>query len=42
MKKEIPSLKGIKHQKAKKKYLFLLQLCKKNCSLEDPVYLDRS
>ena len=41
MEKEILYLTGKKRERAKQKYLQLLRSCGKNCSLEQPLYLDR-
>lgn len=34
-------LKGKKRDKARRKYLELLISCKKECGLEEPIYLER-
>ncbi len=41
MEKEILYFRGKRRFQARRKYLHLLHLCKKACSLEDPVYLNR-
>jgi hypothetical protein len=41
MEKEILDIKGRERVQARRKYLHLLHLCKKACSLEDPIYLNR-
>lgn len=41
MEKEILYFKGKRRFQSRRKYLHLLNLCKKACSLEDPIYLNR-
>ena len=42
MEKEILYFKGKKRENAKKAYYRLLRSCGKSCSLDEPIYLDRS
>ena len=41
MEREIVYLMGRKRIRARQKYLQLLRSCGKNCSLDEPIYLDR-
>jgi len=42
MEKEILYFKGKKRENAKKAYYRLLHSCGKSCSIDEPIYLDRS
>jgi hypothetical protein len=41
MEKEILYMTGKKRERARQRYLQLLRSCGKNCSLDEPIYLDR-
>jgi hypothetical protein len=41
MEKEILYLKGRKRLRARRKYLLLRRSCRKNCLLDEPIYIDR-
>jgi hypothetical protein len=34
-------LKGRKRERARKKYIALIRSCQKECSLDEPIYIDR-